>query len=100
MERANRLGISTPQLLAYGTIEDKYMFPYLIMEHISGGSLGQLESGMTDNDKMKLAMQLREITDIMNTPCEPFNDCDVVNGALHCGRWSSFPMNFQKSCKE
>ena len=90
MERANRLGISTPRLLAYGTIEDKYMFPYLIMEHISGGSLGQLESGMIDNDKVKLARQLREITDIMNTLCEPFNDCDVVNRALHCGRWNRF----------
>jgi len=100
IERANRLGISVPQLLASGTAEDKYVFHYLIMEHISGGSFGQLESGMTDEEKIEFGKKLREITDRMNTPCERFNHIDVINRALHCERWSKFPLSFQNERKE
>ncbi|AUS95334.1 hypothetical protein CDQ84_17680 [Clostridium thermosuccinogenes] len=100
IERVNRLGIPAPQLTASGTVEDKYVFHYLVMEHISGGSLGQLEGGMTDNEKMKYAMQLREITDRMNTPCERFNDCDIVSRAYACERWSKLPLSLQYERKE
>jgi len=100
IERANRLGIPAPQLIASGTVEDKYVFRYLIMEHISGASLGQLENGMTDNEKMKYARKLREITDRMNAPCEPFNNYDIIIRALYCERWNKFPLSFQYERKE
>jgi len=70
------------------------------MEYISGGSFGQLRSGMTDNEKMKYARQLREITDRLNTPCERFNAYNVVNRALNCERWNRFPLSFQYERKE
>ncbi len=95
IERANRLGISSPKLLAKGTIKDKYVFHYIIMEHISGNSLGQLNNLMTDEEKVKYARQLREITYRMNTPCEPFNHIDIVNRAMNCKRWGKFPLSFQ-----
>lgn len=100
IERANRLGISAPQLLASGTVEDKYVFRYLIMEYISSCSLGKLESGLTNKEKIKYAKQLREITDRMNTPCERFNDYDIINRAQHCECWSKFPQSFQYERKE
>ena len=100
IERADRLGISAPQLLASGTVEDKYLFHYLIMENISGSSLGQLESRMTDNEKIKFAKQLREITDKMNTTCERFNGYDIVNRARNCGRWGKLPLSFQYERRE
>jgi len=84
-----------PQLLASGTVKDKYIFRYLIMEYISGNSLGQLESVITDSEKIKYAKLLREITDKMNTQCEWFNGCDIVKRAQHCKRWSTFPFSFQ-----
>jgi serine/threonine protein kinase len=100
IERANRLGISAPQLLASGTVEDKYVFRYLIMEYISGCSLGKLESGLTNKEKIKYAKQLREVTDRMNTSCERFNDYDIIYRAQHCERWSNFPQSFQYERKE
>lgn len=100
MERANRLGIPVPQLVACGTVEDKYIFHYLIMEHISGNSLSWFENRMTDNEKIEFARRLQEITDRMNTPCERFNDCDVIERALNCGRWSNFPLSFQNERRE
>lgn len=95
IERANRLGISAPQLLASGIVEDKYAFRYMVMEYISGNSLGQLESVITDSEKVKYAKLIREITFKMNTPCERFNGCDIVKRAQHCKRWNTFPLSFQ-----
>lgn len=100
LDRANRLGISAPQLVASDKVEDKYLFPYLVMEYISGGSLGQLEGKLTDSEKRDYAKQLREITDSMNTPCERFNDIDILARALECRRWSKFPASIQHERKE
>lgn len=100
IERANRLGISTPQLVAGGTVEDKYVFNYLVMEYISGCSFGEIESGLTDKDKVKYAKQLRELTDRMNTPCERFNDWNVIKRAQQCERWNMFPLSFRQEHKE
>lgn len=70
LERANRLGVSAPRLLAAGVIEDRYRFPYLIMERLSGVSLGALlESDcLSPQEQRRIGRQLREITDRMNTP--------------------------------
>ena len=70
------------------------------MEYISGGSLGQLEGRLTDSQKRDYAKQLREITDSMNTPCERFNDIDILARALECRRWSKFPASIQHEHKE
>jgi aminoglycoside phosphotransferase (APT) family kinase protein len=100
IERANQLCISAPQLVASGRVQDKYVFPYLVMEHISGESFDQLESRMTDQEKIEFAQQLRAITDLMNTPCEPFNGYQVVNRALECKRWHKFPQSIQAERQE
>lgn len=96
IKRAYELGVSAPKLLASGTVKDKYVFHYLVMEYISGRSLGELEGDMTDDEKKKCASQLREITDKMHTPCECFNEYDVIDRAQHCERWNEFPISFQR----
>jgi len=93
--RANRLGVSAPRLLASGRLVDKYDFPYLIMAYIPGESFDQLTGRMTDGKKGEFALQLRAITDRLNTPCERFNGHDVVKRALACTRWRKFPESFQ-----
>ncbi len=95
IERAGKLGIPVPKLIASGTIKDKYEFRYLIMEHIYGITLGDIEGKVTDCEKKSYAKQLRDITDKMNTPSCRFNDVDVIERALHCKRWNSFPEGFQ-----
>ena len=95
IKRANKLGIPSPQLVASGTVEDKYVFHYLIMEYIFGYTLGNLESELSDYEKIEYAKQLRIITDKLNLSCQRFNDYDIVNRALSCERWSKFPQSFQ-----
>ena len=96
MERANRLGVFVPELIAIGCVEHKYFFKYFIMEYVSGSSLGELEGSLTDREKYRYAAQLRAITHKLNTPCEDFNGIDVLKRAKKCQSWSDFPQSFQE----
>lgn len=102
LERANRLGVSAPRLLAAGVIEDRYRFPYLIMERLSGVSLGALlESDcLSPQEQRRIGRQLREITDRMNTPCPGFSSPDVLARALDNPRWEGFLPAFNSRRRE
>lgn len=100
LERAHKLGIWAPKLVASGMIKDKYLFRYMIMEYISGRSFEHVESEMSDHAKRAFAEQLRVITKIMNTPSEPFNNWDVIARALRNQRWTAFPLSFQEERRQ
>lgn len=96
MHRAVRLGVSVPKLVASGTVEDKYHFSYLIMDYIHGTELNKLHHSLTVADKLAIGQHLRNITDVMNTPCVPFNEVDVVHDRDRQKRWEKYPENFKK----
>jgi serine/threonine protein kinase len=96
MSRAKRLGVSVPELIAYGDISDKYLFRYMVMEYIDGAAIGDVERGMTDAQKFDFAYKLRQITDKLNTPSERFNSCDIIERARKNKRWSGFPEKFNR----
>ena len=96
LRRANKLGVLAPELIANGCVYDKYDFLYLIMEHIDGNNLSDIEEYLTDCDKEKIGRKLREITDKLNTPCREFNNIDVVLRAIENKRWDIFPERFKK----
>jgi thiamine kinase-like enzyme len=96
MSRANKLGISTPELVAYGDIRDKYLFRYMIMEYIDGAAIGDIEDGMSDSQKFDFAEKLRLITGMLNTPSERFNGYDIIKRAQNNKRWNCFPDKFNK----
>ena len=70
-------GVSVPKLIASGIINDKYCFPYMIMDYIEGSEFGEHSKNFTDDDKFAFAKRMREITDKMNIPCMSFNSIDV-----------------------
>jgi len=85
--RANELGISAPKVIASGFVKDKYHFAYLITEYICGIEIAEV----TDAAKMDIGRKLRIITDKMNTPCEPCNDVEVINGRSRDRIWDKYP---------
>ncbi|MCL2409895.1 MAG: aminoglycoside phosphotransferase family protein [Oscillospiraceae bacterium] len=93
MRRANELGVSAPKLIADGFVEDKYRFGYLITEYINGVELFKAAEIMSDDEKVAVGRKLRDITDKMNTPCEPFNGIDVINDENR--RWNKYPERFK-----
>jgi serine/threonine protein kinase len=80
LERALSIGLSAPKILASGIIKDKYDFPYIVSELISGVELRSVYNKMSSNEKYELGRTLRISTNKMNTPCEPFNHIDYSKG--------------------
>ncbi|MCL2495601.1 MAG: aminoglycoside phosphotransferase family protein [Oscillospiraceae bacterium] len=96
MQRAEKLGVHAPKLIAKGMIDDKYKFAYMIMEYIEGIEFARAVKTMTDEEKFKFGRTLRSITDTMNTPCEAFNAIDVIHDKSRQWRWDKFPEQFRK----
>jgi len=93
--RANKLDVSAPKLVADGFVEDKYNFGYMITEYINGTEVTEAVKTMTGDEKIKIAKKLRAVCDKMNTPCEPFNDIDVINDKGRYRRWDNYPEYFK-----
>jgi len=118
IRQAEEIGVSTPKMVAHGFVEDKYRFAYIITEYVKGilfeevlrrDSLIKLASesiqgqgdflvdarGMSDAEKTEFGRKLREITDKMNLPCEPFNGIDVIKDKSRHFRWNKYPECFK-----
>ena len=98
MRRANRLGISVPELIAHGRIDDRYHVRYLIQQFVQGTEFGKTE--LSADEKVNVGKQLRVICDKMNVPCERFNNYNFLEGALACPKWESFPESFRRERTE
>ncbi len=87
LRRANNLDITAPKLLASGEIRDKYLFRYLLMEHIDGPTLGDIKESLSKKEKEVLGGKLKEIVSSWATTCEDFNRINVLNRTLSSSRW-------------
>jgi serine/threonine protein kinase len=95
---ANSQGVPSPKLIADGAVEDKYYFRYMIMEHINGKMLDEIEDSLSYEDKIIIGQKLRKIFDSLNMPCENFTPIDVMQYARDNKAWEAegFPESFQK----
>jgi len=93
-------GVSVPNLITSGKIKDKYDFSYMIMDYIDGVDFKEYSVDFSNNDKYLFGKRLRNITDLMNKPCESFNDVEVVKDAIHDKsrwyRWEKFSESFKQ----
>ncbi|MBI9011017.1 MAG: hypothetical protein JEZ08_02205 [Clostridiales bacterium] len=51
MKIANKNKVNTPKVIAYGTYEDVYSLPYIIMEYAKGVEASEILSTLDDNEK-------------------------------------------------
>jgi tRNA A-37 threonylcarbamoyl transferase component Bud32 len=96
IRRIAKLGISAPKLIAEGIVKDKYHFAYMITEYINGAEFSETVKTMTDDEKMNIGRKLRTLTDAMNTPCDPFNNIDVINDKDRYRRWNKYTEKFKE----
>jgi hypothetical protein len=106
IRRANDTGVSAPKLIAHGFVEDKYRFAYMITEYIDGTKFSYAVKTMSGDERIEVGRMLRAVTDKMNTPCEPFNEIDVINDKSRYRRWNKYSERFRlqrqqyiKSCR-
>lgn len=96
LDRAQRLGIPAPRLTAYGKIEDRYTFWYLIMEYLALPSFRRCRETMSDKEKRRFGRRLRRITDRLNTPCSDLPVLDPLSPGFRRKGWERFPAGFQR----
>lgn len=96
LRRANLLGIPSPKLVASGSVNDKYSFSYMIMEYLGLPSLGDIETGLSFDEKVSIGKKLREITDKLNTPCENYDPVDIIDNAMKNDGWADYPESFRQ----
>jgi serine/threonine protein kinase len=92
MERAIRLGIHVPNVIASSFISDRYFFRYMIMDHIEGAEAKDVIHRYPPDQKIAFVQQLKDNILKLNTPFE--SDAftvDVKERALANTRWDSLP---------
>ena len=100
MKKATSLGINIPKVIAASYIEDKYLFRYIIMEHIVGKETKDVLKDYSNNDKLAFVHQLKENLSKMNTPVEGYPDFDVKERVLNNTRWNILPDKVVSQVKE
>jgi len=96
--RALSLGVPAPKILASGVAKDKYDFPYIVTEWIDGVDIRKAFHKMDADEKHALGRKLREIADVLNTPCEPFNHIHYPSTVISAGYNSWLEdLGYQKS---
>ena len=96
LERAAKLGIPAPRLLAAGCLSDAYDFYYLVLSRESGQAWGDVRDGWNPAERARRARQVRAVTDRLDTPAQPFRDADTLQRALACPRWAPYAPAFQE----
>jgi serine/threonine protein kinase len=66
LNHANNMQVASPKLLFKGTIHDKYIFRYIIMEFIDGQIAECKIASFTENEKRTFSTKLRHITNKLN----------------------------------
>jgi tRNA A-37 threonylcarbamoyl transferase component Bud32 len=89
MKRALNLGINIPNVIASSCIMDKYLFRYIIMDYINGGSGRTILKNYSIGEKVDFVRQLKENINKMNTIIEiNYPTVDVKEKAMANTRWN------------
>ena len=98
LRHANRVEVSAPFLVCSGCIEDKYLFWYIVMEHIRGYEFEDVLERFDHRQKVAFATKMKTITHRLNVelldggiPPLTLRDC------MDNPRWQAFPECFRLS---
>lgn len=95
LERAQRLGVPAPRILASGVLRDRYVFRWLLLEAIEGSSLAEAAEKLPTDAWYAVGRQLRDMVEKLDTPCTAL--CGGrLRGPLAEARWALFPESFRQ----
>ncbi|MCK8060139.1 MULTISPECIES: phosphotransferase family protein [unclassified Fusibacter] len=98
IDRAVKLGINTPKIIASGFVVDRYKWEYLLLEYLDAAEAGHAVKKMPEDQKRAFAFEIRSLVDKMN-------DCDkpmiaqerLVDRVILGQRWKAYPHKIQEA---
>ena len=98
LRHANRVEVTAPSLVGTGCMEDKYLFRYIVMEHIQGCEFEGISKSFGHRQKVQFAAKLKAITQKLNVELLDINIPQLtLHGCLENARWHAFPESFRES---
>ena len=94
MNHAAKNGVPIPEVIACGSISDKYFFRYIVMKYIDGEPLSDVRKYLSPDEKFAVGKEIRKIIRRLNVKTERFNDIDVFGDAEKNERWDKFSDKF------
>lgn len=94
LKSAISLNINTPKIISYGTINDRYLFRYIILEYISGIELSKIWSRLDSRERYEIGRLLKILVDKFN--CESdILDHKICLDKLNFKTFNNFPKSFK-----
>ncbi|WBW96434.1 aminoglycoside phosphotransferase family protein [Oceanirhabdus sp. W0125-5] len=91
MKRALYKDINTPNIIAAGSIEDKYLFRYFIMDFINGKEASDVLKDYSYSQKSNFVQKLKENLNKLNTKPKELNNGNFIKErAIHNERWNPY----------
>ncbi|MCM1989045.1 phosphotransferase family protein [Oceanirhabdus seepicola] len=91
MERAIAKSINTPNIISAGSIQDKYLFKYFIMDYIDGKEAGSILKDYSYAQKASFVQKLKANLNKLNAkPKEHTNGSFIKERAINNERWNKF----------
>lgn len=98
LRHANRVEVTAPLLVCTGCMEDKYLFRYIVMEHIQGCEFEGISKHFSHRQKVEFAAKLKAITQKLNVELLDNNIPEFsLHRCLENAGWHAFPESFRQS---
>jgi Ser/Thr protein kinase RdoA (MazF antagonist) len=94
MERARSLGVRTPAVLAAGALQDRYLFRYLVLEHLPGREAGDALPALPEAERAAFVSRLRHLTARLHAAPVPEGLDGWRGRTAGSRRWSRFSPAF------
>lgn len=92
---AKEKGVRAPQVVAHGSLSDRYDFAYMLMPYMEGQDLESVLRSSSKAQQEALGRALREATDRLNQPIPAFNTIDVLKDPERESRWRPYTAAFR-----
>lgn len=91
MQRAIGMGINAPTIISASSIQDKYLFRYLIMEYIDGQEANKVLINYSIDKKRCFVKRLKDNLQKLNTkPKQQVNSNSTQERVIENKRWNKF----------
>lgn len=97
MQAATARGISCPQIIASGAISARYLWHYIVMEHLDANDAGNVLAGHNQQEAISFAARISELCRKLNEPFSGLPEVDFLQRLRENERLNRLPAPLKES---